>query len=50
MLDIKCSRYPVRKLILVGDKVEEIFLWRSPTNGVPPIIYPPKSGCEVCKK
>jgi hypothetical protein len=32
-----CNQYPVRKLILVGDKVEEIFLWKSPTNGVPPI-------------
>ena len=31
-----CNQYPVRKLILVGDKVEEIFLWKSPTNGVPP--------------
>jgi hypothetical protein len=26
----------VRKLILVGDKVEEILLYKSPTNGVPP--------------
>lgn len=31
-----CNQYPVRKLILVGDKVEEIFLYKSPTNGVPP--------------
>jgi hypothetical protein len=26
----------VRKLILVGDKVEEIILYKYPTNGVPP--------------
>ena len=32
----KCNQYPVRKLILVGDKVEEIFLYKSPTNGVAP--------------
>ena len=32
----KCNQYPVRKLILVGNKVEEIFLYKSPTNGVPP--------------
>lgn len=32
-----CNQYPVRKLILVGDKVEEIILWKSPTNGVPPV-------------
>ena len=31
-----CNQYPVRKLILVGDKVEEIILYKSPTNGVPP--------------
>jgi len=31
-----CNQYPVRKLILVGNKVEEIFLYKSPTNGVPP--------------
>jgi hypothetical protein len=31
-----CNQYPVRKLILVGDKVEEILLYKSPTNGVPP--------------
>jgi hypothetical protein len=36
-----CNQYPVRKLILVGDKVEEIFLWKSPTNGVPPITQGP---------
>jgi hypothetical protein len=31
-----CNQYPVRKLILVGDKVEEIFLYKYPVNGVPP--------------
>jgi len=38
MSDINCSRYPVRKLILEGNKVIEIFLWKAPTNGVPPIL------------
>jgi len=32
-----CNQYPVRKLILVGDKVEEIILYKYPVNGVPPI-------------
>lgn len=32
----KCSRYPVRKLIPKGDKIIEIFLYKSPVNGVPP--------------
>ena len=36
MVVYTCNQYPVRKLILVGDKVEEIFLYKSPTNGVPP--------------
>ncbi len=36
MVIYTCNQYPVRKLILVGDKVEEIFLYKSPTNGVPP--------------
>jgi hypothetical protein len=31
-----CNQYPVRKLILVGDKVEEIILYKYPVNGVPP--------------
>jgi len=52
MADVNCSRYPVRKLILEGDKVVELFLWKSPTNGVPPPVnleyVPPKSGCVVC--
>jgi len=38
MSDINCSRYPVRKLIPQGDKIIEIFLWRAPTNGVPPVL------------
>lgn len=52
MSDVKCSRYPVRKLIYEGDKVVEIFLWKAPTNGVPPVTdnTTPKSGCVVCKK
>ena len=36
MVVYTCNQYPVRKLILVGDKVEEIILYKSPTNGVPP--------------
>jgi len=36
MVIYTCNQYPVRKLILVGDKVEEIILYKSPTNGVPP--------------
>jgi hypothetical protein len=36
MVVYTCNQYPVRKLILVGDKVEEIFLYKSPTNGVAP--------------
>ena len=36
MVIYTCNQYPVRKLILVGNKVEEIFLYKSPTNGVPP--------------
>ena len=50
MSDVNCFRYPVRKLIYNGDKIEEIFLWKAPTNGVPPLPYPPKSGCEFCKQ
>lgn len=37
MVVYTCNQYPVRKLILEGDKVVEIFLWKSPTNGVPPV-------------
>jgi hypothetical protein len=36
MVIYTCNQYPVRKLILVGDKVEEIILYKYPTNGVPP--------------
>jgi len=31
-----CSQYPVRKLIVVGDKVVPIFLYKSPPNAPPP--------------
>jgi hypothetical protein len=36
MVVYTCNQYPVRKLILVGDKVEEIILYKYPVNGVPP--------------
>lgn len=32
-----CNQYPVRKLIAVGDTIEVIYLWKDPTNGVPPV-------------
>jgi hypothetical protein len=44
MVVYTCNQYPVRKLILVGNKVEEIFLWKSPTNGVPPITLDKQDG------
>jgi len=40
MVVYTCNQYPVRKLILVGDKVEEIILYKYPVNGVAPPTTP----------
>ena len=34
-----CSQYPVRKLILEGNKVVEIFLYKYPVNGIAPAPF-----------